>query len=312
MSFPTEVITVVAHKGGVGKSFTLRLLYQALARVLEKNGEDRKILVVDFDGQCNTTERWVPVDWETSGRTLGKMPVPHPDLEGDRSDVTDIWLKDLAPLPYPTKHPKIDIVPAREAAIEDVVRSNLSEADIFKVREWVNSPEVVEKYAAVFFDTPPTKGTMALAAISASTQCYVPVKYEPHPISGMASMLHFIDSEVVYRDGDEYPSLNFLGIVGNDVPSSNAAIYNQYREVIQNDPIFGPHLLPIELKHLAAFAETDTDTTLPGDIFDYPSKSHAHVLRAAQNFCEAMLRRVPAFSEWDLDFRNGTSYESLS
>lgn len=311
MTRPIEVITAVAHKGGVGKSFTLRILYQAIARVLEKNGEHRKILVVDFDGQCNTTERWVEIEWETSGKLLGKMPAPHPDLEGERSDITDIWLKNMAPLPYPTKHPRIDVVPAREVAIEEVLRSNLTDADLLKVREWLDSPEIEEEYCAVFIDTPPSKGAMTQAALAASTQCYIPVKYEPHPIAGMASMLHFIDNEMVGRnDSDGYPMLNFLGIIANDVPTTSASIYSLYKEALTNDPSFGPHLLPVELKHLAAFAETDTSTTLPGDIFDYPSRSHAHVLKATQEFCENMLRRIPAFSDWDMDFRAGTSYET--
>ena len=309
MTRPIEVISAVAHKGGVGKSFTLRLLYQAMARVLEANGENRKILVVDTDGQCNTTERWLEIEWETSGKLLGKMPTPHPLLEGDRSDISDIWLKDMAPVPYSTEHPKIDVVPAREVAIEDVLRSNLTDADLLKIREWLSAPEIAEEYCAIFIDTPPSKGSMTQAAIAASTQCYIPVKFEPHPISGMASMLHFIDNEMVGRGGD-YPELNFLGIVANDIPTTTAAIYSQYREALMADPAFGPHLLPTELKHLAAFAETDTNTTLPGDIFDYPSKTHSHVLRSAQEFCENMLRRIPAYESWDLDFRKGQSYDN--
>jgi chromosome partitioning protein len=308
MTLPLEVIASVAHKGGVGKSFTLRLLYQAMARVLEKNGEYRKILVVDCDGQCNTTERWTEIEWETSGRLLGKMPLPHPLLEGDRSDISDIWLKNMAPVPYTTKNPKIDIVPARETAIEDVLRSNLTDADILKIREWLSTPEIAEEYCAVFIDTPPSKGPLTQAAIAASTQCYIPVKYEPHPISGMASMLHFVDNEIVGR-GDDYPHLNFLGIVANDVPTTNAAIYSQYKAALQAHPSYSPHLLPVELKHLAAYAETDSTTTLPGDVFDYPSKTHSHVLRSAQEFCENMLRRIPAYESWDLNFRQGSSFE---
>ncbi len=313
MAFPTEVIVDPAHKGGVGKSFTLRLLYQALARVLETNSETRKILVVDCDPQCNTTERWIPIEFETRGRNQGKMPIPHPQLDGERSDISDIWLKEMAPVPYPTQHPKIDIVPARELAIEEVIRSNLTNEDMFigAIRQWINSPEIEEEYCAIFIDTPPSKGAMTLAAISVATQCYVPIKYEPYPIAGMASMLHFIDSEMMLR-GEDYPPLNFLGIVGNDVPSTSAAIYSQYREALKADKTLGPHLLPVELKHLAAFTETDTITTLPGDVFDYPSKSHSHVLRQAQEYCEAMYRRIPVFAEWNLDFRNGKSYENYA
>lgn len=309
MDAPIEVFASVAHKGGVGKSFTLRLLYQALARVLETNNEHRKILVIDSDPQGNTMERWLEIEWETSGKMLGKMPLPHPDLEnGERSDISDIWLQGQSPLPYPTKNPKIDVVPAREIAMEEVLQSNLTEADTLKIREWLSHPQVAEEYCAVFIDTPPSKGLFTQAALAAATKSYIPVKYEPAPISGMASMLHFVDNEAAGRD-DEYPPMDFLGLVANDVPPTSAMIYKEYKKAMQADPVYGPHLLPVELKRLAAFAETDANTTLPGDIFDYPSKTHSHVLRSAQEFCESIFRRVPAFENWDLDFRNGQSYE---
>jgi len=142
------------------------------------------------------------------GQTIGEDASPHPRLNGERSDISDVWLKGLAPMPYKTKHPKIDIVPAREIAIEEVLRSNLTDSDLLSVRDWLSSPEIAEEYCAVFIDTPRSKGPITLAAIAASTQCYIPIKYESHPISGMASMLHVIDKEIVGR-GYDYPMLNF-------------------------------------------------------------------------------------------------------
>jgi len=308
MTKPVDVFTSPAHKGGVGKSFTLRLLYQALVRVLELNGERRKVLVVDCDPQANTSERWLPMEAETRDRLMGKMPPIHPELEGDRSDITDIWLQKVAPAPYATPNPKIDIVPAREIAMDELAK-NPDQFHLLGIRQWLQQPEIAEEYCAVFIDTPPSKGLMTQAALAAATQVFVPVKYEPHPIAGMDAMLHFIDSEMMSRTGNDYPALNFLGIVANDVPSSNATIYASYKEALLAHPSFGKFMLPVELKHLAAFTETDAKTTLPGDIFDYPSKTHSHVLRSAEAFCRAIFERVPQFANWSLDFRNGQSFD---
>lgn len=308
MTKPVDVFSSPTHKGGVGKSFTLRLLYQALVRVLELNGEDRKILVIDCDPQANSSERWLPMESETRDRLMGKLPPIHPELEGERSDITDIWLQRVTPMPYATANPKIDIVPAREVAMDDLAYQP-DKFHLLGIRQWLQQPEIAEEYCAVFIDTPPSKGLMTQAALAATTQVFVPVKYEQHPISGMDAMLHLIDSEMMSRTGGDYPDLNFLGIVANDVPSSNATIYSSYKQALLDHPSYGRLMLPVELKHLAAFTETDAKTTLPGDIFDYPSKSHAHVLRSAEAFCRTIFERVPQFSSWNLDFRSGVSFD---
>lgn len=302
-----EIIVGPTHKGGVGKSLILRLMYQALARVLKQNGEDRKILVVDMDGQANTTERWINVELESNEKILGKMPIPHPELDGERSDITDIWLKGVAPLPYPTLNPRIDIVPAREILMGEVIRTNLDADAILLMREWLQGPEIAEEYCAVFIDTPPSKEFMTQAALAAATQCFVPMKYEAHPIGGIASMMHLIDNEGVTR-GADYPDLNFLGIVANDIGATNSTLYREYKEAVKNNPLFGPYLLPYEIKRLTAFAETDAKSNLPGDIFDYPSKNYSHAIRMTEQFCENMFRRIDSFADWDLNFRKGESF----
>lgn len=304
---PPEVITTIAHKGGVGKSLTLRLLYQALARILAMNNENRKILVVDMDPQANTSSRWLTMEAENQGRLRGMLPPEHPDLEaGMRSDISDIWLKGEAPEPYATANPYIDVVPSREINLYALTGEQSHQFHIQGIKSWLSYPFISEDYCCVFIDTPPSKGVLNQAALAAATACYIPVEYEPYPIQGMDQMFHLVDSEVMSRNADS--PLNFLGIIANKVPATRATIYQAYREAIREHPTYGKYMFDCELRDLAAFAETDAKTTLPGDIFDYEAKSHSHVLHETEAFCKSVFERLPAFADWHFDFRAGESF----
>ena len=54
------VITVVNHKGGVGKTVTTINLAAGLSREQKKNGKELKTLVVDLDPQSNLTSTLFP------------------------------------------------------------------------------------------------------------------------------------------------------------------------------------------------------------------------------------------------------------
>lgn len=299
------VCVVLAHKGGVGKTLTLRLLYQAIARLMRKNAPSKKILVVDVDPQGDTSSRLIAMESETRGSIQGLMPPIHPAL-GERSDISDIWLRGVAPEPYETFNPFIDIVPARETNLYEVAR-NSQPAMIYGIREWLSAPEIREKYLAVFIDTPPNKGELTQAAVKAATHCYIPVEYEPNPVKGANSMLHFVDTEILSRKPGE-PTLKNMGIVANKVPTNNAQIYHAYRNEMRNNPILSQLMLRHELKDLAAFVETDSTSTLPGDIFDYPVSSHEHVILQAESFCKEILSKMEPFAGWKMDFRKGESF----
>lgn len=306
-SYPV-VVTPVAHKGGVGKTLTLRLLYQAIARVLTMNNEPRKLLVVDMDPQCNSSSRWLEMEHETQGKIRGRMPPVHPDLDGERSDISDIWLLGQAPEPYPTANPRIDIIPARTLNLNALIGSQSEHFHIEGLRRWLEQANIADDYCAVFIDTPPTTGMLTQTALTAATACYTPVEYEPHPIDGMDQMLHLVDSEKMSRSADH--PLAFLGIVPNKAPSNaNAAIYRAFKDALASHPTYRKHMIGCELRDLAAFVETDAKSTLPGDIFDYPSRSHSNVLRLTETYCKSVLTQIPEFSKWNLDFRKGESFE---
>lgn len=305
MNHTLAVCVVLAHKGGVGKTLTLRLLYQAVARLMRKNAKGKKILVVDVDPQGDTSARLLPMEQETRGSIQGLMPPIHPTL-GERSDISDIWLKGFAPEPYQTLNPFIDIVPAREVNLYEVSRKH-QPAMIYGIREWLSQPEIQEKYLVAFIDTPPNKDELTQAAVKAGTHCYIPVEYEPNPVKGANAMLHFVDTEILSRKPGETPLKN-MGILANKVPPSNAQIYQAYRNLMRADPILSKLMFRHELKDLAAFVETDSNSTLPGDIFDYPTSSHEHVILQAESFCKEVLSKMEPFANWKLDFRKGESF----
>lgn len=301
-----SVTTVLAHKGGVGKTFTLRLLYQGIARILPRY-DSRKILIVDCDPQGNTSSRWLPgMEVSHRGAQQGRIPPLHPD-ENERSDVTDIWYQSQSPLPYHTSHPLIDIVPSNEFNIYDLPRSYTQNEIVNGLDKWVRESQLHNDYAMVFIDTPPNKGDLVLAALRAASHVYIPIEYEHHPIDAMVAMLHLIEVEKLARKHEN--PLNFIGVVANKVPSSNATIFKEYRNLLRTHKTFGKLMLESEIKDLACYTATDSVQTTPGDIFDYPKSSHQHAIEQTSNFLTELFGKYDQCATWNLDFSNAYNNE---
>ena len=65
----TIVLSIVNHKGGVGKTTTVINLAHALVRLGETQNKDYRVLVVDSDPQANATSVLFP-----KGQDITQMP----------------------------------------------------------------------------------------------------------------------------------------------------------------------------------------------------------------------------------------------
>ena len=160
----TIVLSIVNHKGGVGKTTTVINLAHALVRLGETQNKDYRVLVVDSDPQANATSVLFP-----KGQDITQMPT--------LADVYD----EREPFPIiqvitPTSVPGLDLIP--------------SSIGMFDVEPLVNSSQALRKamlddalleltadgpnYDMVLIDTPPNWGylcsTVYWSVISISSQ----------------------------------------------------------------------------------------------------------------------------------------------
>ena len=157
-----QTISIVNHKGGVGKTTSVSSLGVALARM------GKRVLLVDLDAQGNLTD------------TLTKTP-------GDRSIYDS--LRTLETLPVVNIREGLDLCPSSI----DLVSMDLELADK-KEREYRLSRLLQGlDYEYILLDCPPSLGLLTINALTASTKVIIPLTPEALPAKGLGTLLDIIE-----------------------------------------------------------------------------------------------------------------------
>jgi chromosome partitioning protein len=155
-----KIISVANQKGGVGKTTTAINLAAGLAKA------GLTTLVVDVDPQCNAT----------SG--LGKLPLPrHPLLLG----------QPLHSAVVETSQPGLNLLPGSQS---------LADADALSAANRQRASTLRQQLAVdlghhdfVFLDCPPSLGQLTRAALSASSEVYIPIQCEYFAMEGLSQII---------------------------------------------------------------------------------------------------------------------------
>ena len=157
-----QTISIVNHKGGVGKTTSASSLGVALARM------GKRVLLVDLDAQGNLTD------------TLTQTP-------GDRSIYDS--LRTLETLPVVNIREGLDLCPSSI----DLVSMDLELADK-KEREYRLSRLLRGlDYDFILLDCPPSLGLLTINALTASTKVIIPLTPEALPAKGLGTLLDIIE-----------------------------------------------------------------------------------------------------------------------
>ena len=157
-----QIISIVNHKGGVGKTTSVSSLGVALARM------GKRVLLVDLDAQGNLTD------------TLTKTP-------GDRSIYDS--LRTLETLPVVNIREGLDLCPSSIA----LVSMDLELADK-KEREYRLSRLLQGlDYEYILLDCPPSLGLLTINALTASSKVIIPLTPEALPAKGLGTLLDIIE-----------------------------------------------------------------------------------------------------------------------
>ena len=157
-----QIISIVNHKGGVGKTTSVSSLGVALARM------GKRVLLVDLDAQGNLTD------------TRTKTP-------GDRSIYDS--LRTLETLPVVNIREGLDLCPSSI----DLVSMDLELADK-REREYRLSQLLQGlDYEYILLDCPPSLGLLTINALTASTKVIIPLTPEALPAKGLGTLLDIIE-----------------------------------------------------------------------------------------------------------------------
>tara|TARA_Y100000815_G_scaffold275347_1_gene312995 strand:+ start:2801 stop:3667 length:867 start_codon:yes stop_codon:yes gene_type:complete len=285
-----KVFVPANNKGGVGKTSTSALFAEYASKILDKN-----VLGIDFDPQCNFSQRYLQMDVDPSAPE-GWVPPLHPDydpledLDWDgRSSIANIFFgKEV--VPYATYIKNFDIAPAHADLLlqaEQVKRQDITEKIHKRLKEFLSLPEVRETYDLVVIDTAPSKGALTRCALKAATHLVIPSKMEDKPVQGVYGMMQLWMAESVERDKDD--ELKMVGILANMV-RKNASLHKQLYEAMVSHETFGKYVLPSIIGDRIAFAESDTANPAPRSILDLPSSNQAK--QEALAACELIAERV--------------------
>jgi chromosome partitioning protein len=171
---------VANQKGGVGKTTTAVNLAAGLAR------SGARALLVDLDPQCNAT----------SG--LGRQPTSNHCLVQGTPMHLAVLTTDIA---------RLDLLPGSRSFrdVELLTRDDPNQAA--KLREHLSAG--FNSYDFVLIDCPPSLGPLTKAALSCSTELYMPIQCEYFAMEGLTQMIEVI-RDVMQREASQ---LQFGGIV---------------------------------------------------------------------------------------------------
>ena len=166
------IISVINHKGGVGKTSTVVNVAAGLAQ------RKKRVLVVDLDTQMNLTHSLVG------------------DLPEDEPSICDVIISNKTPLEAIIKKTQIefvDIAPSGESMVNLELQLHSAIGREFKLKSVLSNAKILAEYDVVLIDNAPHVGLATVNSLMASQYFMVPVSSEYLPLVGLKHLLRTIE-----------------------------------------------------------------------------------------------------------------------
>ncbi|MEZ4734846.1 MAG: ParA family protein [Caldilineaceae bacterium] len=162
----TEIIAVVSHKGGVGKTSLVQNLGFELAR------QSRRVLLVDLDPQSNLTIGCGLDPGDARATIYQAMSEPQ------RTADAVVALSQVALLPA-----NLDLALAEQRFAGFYDRNDKLKDALAPVKD---------QYDYILIDSPPNLGFFAFNALTAATQALIPLQCQPYAYRAVDNTLQLI------------------------------------------------------------------------------------------------------------------------
>jgi chromosome partitioning protein len=163
-----RIIALCNQKGGVGKSTTAQNLSTFLAAL------GKKILIVDFDPQANTTSG-MGLDPRKLERSVYHALIAKAPTE-------DIIKK--------TQFLAIDLLPSSGALAGATIELVDIKGREYKLKEILEP--IRRRYDFIIIDSPPSLGLLTVNALAAAQKIIIPVQCEYYALEGLAELLRTV------------------------------------------------------------------------------------------------------------------------
>lgn len=206
----TKIISFANQKGGVGKS---TLCIQAAFYLSELK---HRVLVIDMDGQGNTSSRLAPKNKGGENLFTGTSTI-------------ELFSPDIQKIEPMKCECGADLIhtPKNDARLFD--NESMPLATMLMPKK--NLSDVLGQYDYVLIDCPPSLGRNLAAALIMSTDVVAPVKLSGFASDGVEGLLRTI---LAIR-AEHNPSLNIAGFIVNDMDKSVSHL-KAYKELMTAIP----------------------------------------------------------------------------
>lgn len=164
-----RIIAIANQKGGVGKTTTAINLSACLAVA------ERRVLVVDFDPQANTTSG-LGLDKSTLEKSIYDSIINNVNID-DVITSTDIEYLKIAPS-------SIDLVGAEVELVDQQGRET-------RLKEALGP--AIDQNDYIIIDCPPSLGLLTLNALVAANSVIVPIQCEFYALEGLGQLMRTIE-----------------------------------------------------------------------------------------------------------------------
>lgn len=231
-----EILAIVNHKGGVGKTATCLSLGKALALA------GHKTLIIDMDPQANLS------------LSMG-IEEPQESIYHSLCNQSD--------LPRIALDKNLDIIPADlELSAAEMKLQAQHINGYFKLKNLLNP--IGNEYAYILIDCPPSLGILTINAMIAATGIIIVVQSQYLAYKGMGTILELIQS----LQNNLNPQLNITGILLTH--TNRTVVSNSIIERVKTD--FGAKVFESMIRQNVSLIEA---STVHKDIFSYAPKSAA-------------------------------------
>jgi len=250
-----RVISIINHKGGVGKTTTTAYLGEALAN------KGFKVLLIDIDPQGSLSE--------VLNVNVGETQVYHSLLNLE------------VPLAIQNVLPNLDISPSDiELSTAEKELSNKIGGEL-RLRVAIN--KVSKDYDFILIDCPPSLNILTITAMQASNSCLITTLPEQLAYKGLVVLLERISEVRALLN----PSLELDGIVFTMV--KNNSIHREYKELMRQQ-FSGQRVFDSEIKHLIDFQKAMVEH-LTISAFNKSSEAATSYQSLADEFLQSLYSR---------------------